>query len=78
MCAQQLSKSQSFDDIPALLLDIKAVSRRVSLSRSCIYRLIREQKFPAPLKLTPYASRWPLSEVDAGWIESRIQVRGEA
>ena len=52
------------------LLDIKAVSKMVCLSRSCLYSLIRSGDFMPPIKATPYCSRWRLSETKA-WIDSR-------
>ena len=48
---------------------IKAVTEKVSLSRSYIYSLIRKGDFPAPIKPTPHCSRWRLSEINE-WIDS--------
>jgi Predicted transcriptional regulator len=33
-----------------------------------IYRLIQEEKFPAPYKISPFASRWSNLEIVA-WID---------
>lgn len=44
------------------------VKRRAGLGKSMIYRLIQEGKFPAPYKLSPFASRWSELEI-AAWIE---------
>ncbi|AXB76634.1 AlpA family phage regulatory protein [Novosphingobium sp. P6W] len=41
--------------------------RRVGLGKSMIYRLISQDRFPAPYKLSPAASRWSEQEVGA-WI----------
>jgi hypothetical protein len=40
----------------------------VGLGKSMIYRLIQEGKFPAPYKLSPFASRWSDREIVA-WID---------
>jgi prophage regulatory protein len=45
-----------------------ALKRRVGLGKSMIYRLIQEGKFPAPYKLSPFASRWSDCEIVA-WID---------
>ncbi len=52
---------------PDRLIRIDEVKRRVGLGKSMIYRLIQEEKFPAPYKLSPFASRWSDREVTA-WI----------
>lgn len=49
------------------LLKLEEVSRRVGLGKSMIYRLISEGRFPAPYKISPYASRWSEQEIVA-WI----------
>ena len=53
---------------PERLIRIEEVKRRVGLGKSMIYRLIQEGKFPAPYKLSPFASRWSDREVTA-WID---------
>jgi prophage regulatory protein len=53
---------------PDRLLKIDEVKRRVGLCKSMIYRLIRQGRFPAPYKLSPFASRWSDREVVA-WID---------
>lgn len=60
---------------PESLLRIGEVSQRVGLSRSSIYRLISEGRFPAGISLTQRARAWPASAVNS-WIAKRIQ--GEA
>lgn len=47
---------------------LNEVKRRVGLGKSMIYRLIQEGKFPAPYKISPFASRWSDREV-AAWID---------
>ena len=41
-----------------------------------IYRLMRAQKFPEPLRIGQRAVRWPASEIEA-WIESRPRATGD-
>jgi prophage regulatory protein len=52
---------------PERLLKLDEVKRRVGLGKSMIYRLIQEGRFPAPYKVSPFASRWSNHEVVA-WI----------
>lgn len=55
-------------DQPERFLKLEEVKRRVGLGKSMIYRLIQEGKFPAPYKLSPFASRWSEREIVA-WID---------
>lgn len=55
-------------DAPERLVRLDEVKRRVGLGKSMIYRLIQEGKFPAPYKLSPFASRWSEREIVA-WID---------
>jgi prophage regulatory protein len=57
------------------LLNFHQVSELVRLSRSCIYNLIKDGKFPKPLKITKYASRWKKSEI-LDWIDSLPRMDG--
>jgi prophage regulatory protein len=50
------------------LIRIDEVKRRVGLGKTMIYRLIKQKAFPAPYKLSPFASRWSEREI-VGWIE---------
>lgn len=52
---------------PERLLKLPEVSRRVGLGKSMIYRMISQGRFPAPYKLSPFASRWSEQEILA-WI----------
>jgi prophage regulatory protein len=51
------------------LLKLEEVKRRVGLEKSMIYKLIRDGKFPAPYKLSKFASRWSEREI-AAWIDA--------
>lgn len=55
-------------DHPERFLKLEEVKLRVGLGKSMIYRLIQEGKFPAPYKLSSYASRWSDREIVA-WID---------
>lgn len=52
---------------PERFLRLAEVSRRVGLGKTMIYGLIRKKRFPAPYKISPYASRWSEREILA-WI----------
>ncbi len=46
----------------------------VSYSRPHLFRLIKSQKFPAPIKLGENRNAWVEAEVDQ-WIDARIAER---
>ena len=50
------------------------VEDKVNVSRSTMYSMIKEGKFPRPIKLGPRSVGWLESEIDA-WLEGRIQQR---
>ena len=53
------------------LLRLEQVQAITGLSRSSVYKLISESKFPASIALHGRAVAWDSQAVDA-WIESRI------
>ena len=57
------------------LLRLNEVQARCGLSRSSVYRLLRNGSFPAPLKVGVRAVRWPESEITA-WLASRPRSTG--
>ena len=59
------------------LLRRAEVERRTGLSRSAIYRLMREEKFPTPIKIGSHAVRWSESELNE-FIAARPRATGEA
>lgn len=59
------------------LLRRSEVEARVGLGRTSIYRLMRQGRFPEPLKVGPKAVRWPESEIEA-WLAARPRASGEA
>ena len=58
------------------LLRRTEVEVRTGLSRTSIYRLMREGRFPEPLKIGSKAVRWPESEI-ADWLAARPRAKGE-
>jgi prophage regulatory protein len=50
------------------------VLERIGLRTTELYDLIKEGKFPQPVRLGKRAVAWVESEVD-GWIQERIQAR---
>lgn len=46
------------------------VLRRTGLSRTSIWRRVREGDFPAPHQLGPNSIGWPESEIDE-WLDNR-------
>lgn len=59
---------------PERLLRIAEVQNLTGLKRSSIYRLIQEDRFPHPLKLSERACAWRESAV-CTWIAERIAGR---
>ena len=59
--------------MPRKFLTFKQVSDRVSLSRSPLYRRIREGTFPKPVKLGAM-SRWVESEIEM-WMAAQVIAR---
>ena len=55
-------------------LHINKVLSQTGLARSTLYKLISEDGFPKPVKITPKSSRWVSSEVD-DWKLSRMEDR---
>lgn len=55
------------DDQSDRFVKLDEVKRRVGLGKSMIYQLIQEGRFPAPYKLSSFASRWSDREIIA-WI----------
>jgi prophage regulatory protein len=58
----------SADEKPDRFIRLDEVKRRVGLGKSMIYRLIQEDRFPAPYKVSSFASRWSDREI-VSWID---------
>jgi prophage regulatory protein len=50
------------------LLTIKKIAAQTGISRSTIYRRMREGGFPKPLRIGPRATRWPESAIKV-WLD---------
>ena len=59
-----------------VLLTRREVERRTGLSRSTIYRKMRDGTFPVPLKISERAVRWRESDIRA-YVDSRPRSYGE-
>ena len=57
-----MSSAPTFDE---RLLRISEVCHKVGLGKSTLYTMIREGRFPKPVKLTAKISTWRLSEINA-------------
>ena len=57
------------------LLRLSEVQARCGLSRSSVYRKMRDRSFPEPLKVGVRAVRWRESEIEA-WLASRPRATG--
>lgn len=54
------------------LLRLAEVRSRIPYSRSTIYQLIAQSKFPKPIGLGGRAVAWLESDID-GWITARVE-----
>ena len=57
------------------MLGLRSVVQRTGLSKSTLYRLIKQGAFPPPLQLAARAVRWRSDEVDE-WLSSRPRSGG--
>ena len=57
------------------LLRLNEVQARCGLSRSSLYRMMRDGSFPEPLKVGVRAVRWRESEIEA-WLEALPRASG--
>ncbi|TIN78334.1 AlpA family phage regulatory protein [Mesorhizobium sp.] len=56
------------------IIPIKEVCRRVGISRTTVWQLIRDGKFPRLVQITPKRKGFVDSEIEA-WITARIAER---
>ena len=68
--AAKPAKPAKQTDTQRTLLRRPQVETITGLSRSTIYRLIAEAKFPAPIRLTERCVAWPSDQI-ASWVDSR-------
>jgi prophage regulatory protein len=63
---------ESHQNLPVdVLLRLPRVKAVTGLSRSTLYALIAQSKFPPPIRISERAVAWPASAVHE-WIEARI------
>lgn len=55
-----------------ILLRLPMVMRITGLARSTIYKLISQNQFPVPIKLSKRAVAWLQSEIES-WVSSRMR-----
>ncbi len=58
------STTTEFRDAEPRLIEWSELRRRIPLSRSTVWRLIRDGKFPAPLRISPGRVAWPENEIE--------------
>ena len=56
------------------ILRMPELTRQVGLSRATIYRLLRNHRFPRPIRLGERAVGWRTKDID-GWIANRDNSR---
>lgn len=56
------------------ILTLRELEEVVGLRKTAIYKAIRDDEFPSPIKLTSHRSGWLASEVQE-WIKSKKEVR---
>ena len=57
------------------MLGLRSVVLRTGLSKSTLYRLIKQGSFPPPLQLAARAVRWRSDEIDE-WLSNRPRSGG--
>ncbi|MDC1329791.1 AlpA family transcriptional regulator [Pseudomonadales bacterium] len=57
-----------------LFIRLPEVRQKVGMSKSFVYDLISQDKFPKPVKVSPRISCWVAAEVDQ-WVQERIDAR---
>ena len=57
-----------------LFIRLPEVRQKVGMSKSHIYDLITQDKFPKAVKVSPRISCWVAAEVDQ-WVQERIDAR---
>ena len=59
------------------VLRLPAVTERVGLCRASVYAMVRNGKFPRPIRLGQRAVGWRLGDIDS-WIAARVAERDGA
>ena len=64
--------TEQFASSQPILLRLPTVMRNTGLARSTIYKLISQNQFPVPVKLSTRAVAWLQSEIET-WVSSRVR-----
>ncbi|UTV98791.1 AlpA family phage regulatory protein [Marinomonas rhizomae] len=51
------------------IIDRREVEHLTSLRKTTIYKLIKEGKFPKPLRISPMRVAWRLTDIES-WVQS--------
>lgn len=58
-----------------LYLSDKQLAARYGVTRTTVWRWVRKNEFPHPVKISPGCTRWPLDEIEAREQEVREVAR---
>jgi|TARA_R110002074_G_scaffold393577_1_gene580155 prophage regulatory protein len=58
------------------VLKATQVAIYINTCKSQVYKLVKQGRFPKPIKLGERGSAWLVSEIDA-WLQSRVDLRDE-
>lgn len=77
MNAEDPNEPDFLPDTPIRLLRRPEVLKAIGLQRAALYALMREGRFPKPVRITARSVGWIESEVQA-WLAERVRARGAA
>jgi len=55
------------------LVTYKDIQKTLKLSKNTIFRMVKKQAFPAPIRLNHKIVRWKMSDIQT-WIKSQEQI----
>ena len=73
----QQVQPQTATEAPSRFVSVKEFSRRSSLARSSLYRMVERGEISKPCKLTPKRVAWPAEVIDA-WFAARAAEQATA
>ena len=76
MEAQNVVQLKEFYIIVSKLMKVTEVAIYINTCKSQVYKLVKQGRFPKPIKIGERGSAWLVSEVDA-WLQSRVDLRDE-
>jgi prophage regulatory protein len=56
------------------LIDMKRVTEMTTLSRTTLWRMVRQGRFPRPIKISPNRVAWREYDV-VDWVQARSEAR---